>query len=154
MENSEEDECILLECNIDDMNPEIYNYVMDKLFEKKALDVYRTPVQMKKDRLGVILSVLCREENTEEIKEVIFTETTSLGIRESKVMRNKLKRDFLKVNTIYGKVTIKKAYYKGKIIKWKAEYDECRVLADKNNVPIRKIYEEISRRVISDNIRK
>lgn len=136
----------MLECNIDDMNPEIYSFIMYKLFENGALDVYKIPIQMKKDRLGTILSVLCMEKNKNSIKEIIFMETTSLGIRESKIKRSKLERDFVDVDTIYGEVRVKRAYYNGKIIKWKAEYEDCKELAQKNNVPIRYIYDEVMKR--------
>lgn len=129
------------------MNPEIYNYVMEKLFEKGALDVYRTPIQMKKDRLGIILSVLCTEENKEKLKEIIFKETTSLGIREYKVKRSKLKRNFEKINTSYGEVRIKNAYFKNKRIKWKAEYDDCKKIAKSNNIPINEIYLEVFKNI-------
>ena len=87
------------------MNPEIYSFIMYKLFENGALDVYKIPIQMKKDRLGTILSVLCMEKNKDSIKKIIFMETTSLGIRESKIKRSKLERDFVDVDTIYGEVT-------------------------------------------------
>ncbi|MFU0823455.1 hypothetical protein CPAL_25640 [Clostridium thermopalmarium DSM 5974] len=125
------------------MNPEIYEYIIERLFNKGALDVYRIPILMKKERLGVILSVLCRKENKEDIKEIIFKETTTLGIREYKISRTKLKREFQTVDTIYGKVSVKKAYYKGKLIKAKPEYEDCRKLAEDNSEPIKNIYDEV-----------
>ncbi|KYH30365.1 MULTISPECIES: nickel pincer cofactor biosynthesis protein LarC [Clostridium] len=139
----DKDEAYVLECNIDDMNPEIYEYIIERLFNKGALDVYRIPILMKKERLGVILSVLCRKENKEDIKEIIFKETTTLGIREYKISRTKLKREFQTVDTIYGKVSVKKAYYKGKLIKAKPEYEDCRKLAEDNSEPIKNIYDEV-----------
>lgn len=138
-----EDECYILECNIDDMNPEIYSYIMERLFSKGALDVYKTSIHMKKDRVGIILSVLCNHENKEALKEIIFVETTTLGIREYKVYRSKLKRDFSNINTAYGTVRVKNGYYNGKKIKWKAEYEDCKRLAEENTIPLKNIYDEV-----------
>lgn len=129
------------------MNPEIYGYIMGRLFSKGALDVYKTSIHMKKDRVGMLLSVLCKDENKEALKEIIFIETTTLGIREYKVHRSKLKRDFLNINTAYGTVRVKNAYYNGRKIKWKPEYDDCKRLAEINDVPIKDIYDEVLKNV-------
>jgi uncharacterized protein (TIGR00299 family) protein len=138
------DEVCLLECNIDDMNPELYEYVIERLFGNGALDAYRIPILMKKERLGVILSVICKEEDKENLKDIIFLETSTIGIREHKLPRTKLKRKFEVVDTAYGKAGIKKVYYKGKLLKIKPEYDDCRRLAEDNKIPIKDIYDEIS----------
>lgn len=136
-----------MECNIDDMNPELYEYIIERLLNKGALDVYRIPILMKKERLGVILSVLCKDEDKEILKETIFLETSTIGIREQKIRRSKLKRESEIVDTPYGKSRIKKAYYKGRLLKAKPEYDDCKRLAIENNVPIKKIYDEVSRNI-------
>lgn len=125
------------------MNPEIFEYIMERLFNKGALDVYRIPILMKKDRLGIMLSVLCKEEDKEILKEIIFTETTTIGIREYRVSRTKLKREFEVVSTVYGDASIKKVYYNGKLLKAKPEYEDCKRLAKDNNEPIKNIYNEI-----------
>lgn len=138
------DEVEVLECNIDDMNPEIYECVIELLFEKGALDVYITPIIMKKGRPAVKLNVLYSKEKEEELKEVIFTETTTLGLRKYKAHRDILKREFTKVRTKYGEITIKNAYYKGKKIKSKPEYEQCKRAAIENNVSINEIYKEVS----------
>jgi uncharacterized protein (DUF111 family) len=137
----------MAECNIDDMNPEIYNYVSEKLFNVGALDVFKIPIIMKKGRPAVLLSVLYKKENQEKIEEVIFTETTTLGIRKKIIDRVKLNRKIKIVATEYGDVNVKFAYYKGKEIKYKAEYEDCKALAIKHNIPIKEIYEEISRKI-------
>lgn len=129
------------------MNPEIYNYTMEVLFNEGALDVYRTPILMKKDRFGVILNIMCREEDREKLKEIVFKETTSIGIREYKVKRTKLNRKFQGVNTIYGEVKIKKSYYKGKLVNLKPEYDDCKKLAKENCVSINSVYNEVYRNI-------
>jgi len=136
----------ILETNIDDMNPEIYNYVEKKLFDKGALDVFKTPILMKKGRLAIKLSVLAREKDEKVIQEIIFKETTSIGIRKYKVEKIMLERDFIKVNTIYGEVTVKNSYYKGDLIKSKPEYEDCKRLAEENDVPIGDIYSEVYKR--------
>lgn len=129
------------------MNPELYNYVMEKLFKSGALDVYKVSILMKKDRLGVMLTVMCKNDTKEALKEIMFKETTTLGIREYKVERTKLIRDFKKVNTIYGDVMVKKAYFNGQLIKAKPEYEDCKRLAEKTGVPIIKIYDEVYKNI-------
>lgn len=129
------------------MNPEIYNYTMEVLFNEGALDVYRTPILMKKDRFGVILNIMCREEDREKLKEIVFEETTSIGIREYKVKRTKLNRKFQGVDTIYGEVKIKKSYYKGKLVNLKPEYDDCKKLAKENCISINSVYNEVYRNI-------
>jgi len=137
------EEQYILETNIDDMNPEFYGYVEEKLFEKGALDVFKTSIFMKKGRPGVKLSVLVNEQSEKNILEVIFEETTSIGIRKYKVEKIMLKRDFSKLQTQYGEVTLKKSYYQGKLIKYKPEYEECRMIAKENNIAMEKVYKEV-----------
>ena len=141
------EEQYILETNIDDMNPEFYGYVEEKLFDKGALDVFKTPIFMKKGRPGVKLSVLVNEQCEKSVLDVIFEETTSIGIRKYKVEKIMLNREFSKVKTKYGDVTIKKSYYKGKLIKYKPEYEDCRSLAKENNITMEKIYKEVYKEV-------
>ncbi|MBW9149669.1 nickel pincer cofactor biosynthesis protein LarC [Clostridium sp. CM028] len=133
----------IVECNIDDMNPEIYEYILDKLFTKGALDAYLTPIIMKKGRPGVKISVLCKEDKIEKMKEVLFRETTTFGVRSFKVHKTMLQRGFTKMNTSYGEVTVKEAYYKGEKIKNKLEYEECKKIARSVGLPISKVYETL-----------
>lgn len=137
------EEQYILETNIDDMNPEIYGYVEEKLFEAGALDVFKTPIFMKKGRPGIKLSVLMAEQNEKNILDIIFKETTSIGVRKYKVEKIMLNREFSKVKTEYGDITIKKSYYNGKLVKYKPEYEECRNIAKERNVPIDKIYKAV-----------
>jgi len=132
----------ILETNIDDMNPEIYGYVEDLLFEKGALDVYKTPIIMKKGRPAVMLSVLTDEYQEMVIKEILFKETSSFGLRKIEVEKIMLEREFEQIQTKYGALSIKKAYYQGKVIKYKPEFEECKVLAIENHVTINEIYKE------------
>jgi len=142
-ENIEEQ--YILETNIDDMNPEIYGYIEEKLFELGALDVYKTPIIMKKGRAAIKLSILVNSYIENDVLEVIFKETTSIGIRKYKVEKIMLKRDFLNVTTKYGDISVKVSYYQGKVIKYKPEYEDCKNAAIKNNIPILQVYNEVNK---------
>jgi len=137
------DTLTMLETNIDNMNPEIYSYLFPKLLDNKALDVFITPIIMKKNRPANILSVLCNEEAVEQMEEIIFTETSTLGIRKYKVEREILERKFDKVNTRFGPVTIKYAFRNGKLLKFSPEYEECRQIAEETNTPLIQILNEV-----------
>ncbi len=137
----------IIECNIDDMNPELYEYVIDKLFVKGALDVYLTPIIMKKGRPSVKISVLSKSDKLETMQDVLFSETTTFGVRSFKVDKAMLQRKFTKVNTSYGEVTVKEAYHKGEKIKSKLEYEECKKIADDMGIATRKVYEDLKNQI-------
>ena len=132
----------MLECNIDDMSPEVYSYLIPKALEKGANDIFLTNIVMKKNRPGIKINLLCDEDKSEIFEKLLFEETTTLGLRKTKVEKVKLKRKFQKVGTIYGDISIKLCYSNSEIIKYAPEYEECRILAEKNSVPIRKVFEE------------
>jgi pyridinium-3,5-bisthiocarboxylic acid mononucleotide nickel chelatase len=135
----------ILETNIDDMNPELYGYIEEKLFAQGAFDVYKTAISMKKGRTATKLSILVNEENEKSVLDIIFRETTSIGVRKYKVEKIMLPRDFEKICTQYGTVTIKNAYYQGEKVKYKPEYEDCRKIAIEKNIPIAKVYREVSK---------
>lgn len=137
------EDAYIVECNIDDMNPELYEYVQKGLFDLGAYDVYLCNVIMKNGRPGVKLNVLCSAEKCSEIEKYILFETTTLGVRKYKVQKTMLERKFQKTETKYGIVNVKNGIYNGKVIKSKPEYRECRELARKNNVSINEIYKEL-----------
>lgn len=137
------DEIEVMECNIDDMSSEVYEYVMNTLLENGALDVYLTPIIMKKGRPAVKLSILYREKDEDTMRDIVFINTTTLGIRKYSVKRDMLKRKTKKVTTPYGIVNIKEAYYKGRKVRNKPEYEDCKKLAIKNNVSIEEIKREV-----------
>lgn len=139
------EEQYIIETNIDDMNPELYEYIEEKLFAAGALDVFITPIIMKKGRPAVKLSALVESETEQMVREIIFSETTSLGLRKFSFEKIMLKREFIKVKTRYGDVTVKKAYYNGVMIKYKAEYEDCRRISSENNIPLPEIYREIDK---------
>lgn len=143
----EEDRQFILETNIDDMSPEFFTYVEECLLEKGALDVFRTPIVMKKGRLATKLSVLVDQQSEEAVTDILFKETTSLGLRKYAVEKVMLQRSFSQVSTPYGMVSVKQAFYKGEAIKYKPEYEDCRRLAKDNDLPLPDIYREITRSV-------
>lgn len=136
-EPSHAGDALLIECNIDDMNPEHYSHVMDHLFSEGAYDVFITPIIMKKSRPAAILSLLCDEKDQQKMSEIILKETTTLGVRLQTVKRMVLDRETEIVKTSLGSVTIKKASYRGNLLKWKPEYDDCKRVADTNQLSIR-----------------
>jgi len=136
---------LMFECNIDDSNPEILEYIMDKLFAAGADDVFITPIIMKKSRNASKLSVLCNESIRNIISEILIRETSTFGFRSYPVDKTELKRDFIELETKYGKVSIKRAYYEDRIIKHKAEFEDCARLARENDIPIRDVYREIEK---------
>ena len=144
-ESEKKEEQYIIETNIDDMNPEFYEYIEEKLFSNGALDVYKTAIIMKKGRPAIKLSVLVSADKEEEILKIIFKETTSIGVRKYKVEKIMLDRDFSKKKTVYGEVTLKNSYYKGELIKSKPEYEECKIIAKENSIPLKQVYEEIYR---------
>lgn len=141
----------ILETNIDDMNPEIYGYIEEKLFAQGALDVFKTAITMKKGRAATKLSVLVNEIQEKSILDVIFRETTSIGVRKYKVEKIMLSRDFVKVSTKYGDVTIKNTNYQGEKVKYKPEYEDCKRIAIERNIPINRVYQEVYKMLEADN---
>ena len=129
----------LLECNIDDMSPERYEFLLDLLFDAGASDAWLTPIIMKKSRPATKLSILCKSDLSASLKGIIFTNSTSLGIRESTVTKNILRRTEETVQTPFGTVGVKKSFYDGKQVNVKPEFDDCKALALKNNCPIDEI---------------
>jgi uncharacterized protein (DUF111 family) len=131
----------VLETNIDDLNPESYGYIMDKLFDIGALDVFFIPIQMKKNRPAILLRVLCRPDDVAAMTEILFRETSTLGIREQTVDRHALSRRVDPVPTPYGEVHVKVATLPDGSFKHAPEYEDCRHLAEQHAVPLREIYQ-------------
>jgi pyridinium-3,5-bisthiocarboxylic acid mononucleotide nickel chelatase len=129
-----------LETNIDDLNPEFYDYVLTRLFQAGALDVFLSPIQMKKNRPATLLSVLCKPEDIPHLTEIIFAETSTLGIRQQFVNRFALPRQIQQVETPYGPIRVKVARWGDDQVKIAPEFDDCRRLAEKHAIPIRELY--------------
>jgi uncharacterized protein (TIGR00299 family) protein len=135
----------VLEANLDDLNPQVFGYVMDRLFEEGALDAFGMPVQMKKNRPGTLLTVLCKPEDASKLTQLIFTETTTLGVRRRDEMRHTLARRWESVNTPWGEVRIKIASMNGTVTNYAPEYEDCRRIAAEHHVPLKTVMQEAAR---------
>lgn len=131
---------MVLEANIDDLNPEIYDYAMGRLFDAGALDVFLSPIQMKKNRPATLLRVLCRPDDADALMAIMFAETSTLGVRQQLVTRRCLARAIHVVETPYGLVRVKVAGWGQGQVKAAPEYDDCRQLAEASGVPLREVY--------------
>lgn len=147
------EEQYVIETNIDDMSPELYPYVEEKLLANGALDVNKTSIIMKKGRPATKLTVITKLKNEKNVLDVIFKETTSIGVRKYKVDMIKLKREIIEVETKYGTVRVKNSYYEGELVKFKAEYEDCKKLADQNKVSIQNVYKEVNSIIAQNEIR-
>jgi uncharacterized protein (TIGR00299 family) protein len=136
-------DALLLECNIDDMNPEFFEHISGKLFEAGASDVFISGIIMKKGRPANILSVICEKGLADIVREIIFMETTTVGIRTFTFRKDTLARKFDKLKTPYGNVTVKRSFYKGQEVSCKPEFEECRKIASEKKLPVREVYNEI-----------
>lgn len=133
----------LLECNIDDMNPEQFPYAISKLLAAGAKDAWITPAIMKHGRPANILHALCEESFVEKLMDIFFEETTTIGLRRQTVARYELLRETVEVNTKYGLIKVKLGKnLQGKLLNFAPEYKSCEELANKLNLPLKNIYQE------------
>ncbi len=137
----ETDTVTRLETNLDDCPPEILGAAMEKLLAAGALDVWFTPIQMKKHRPAVMLSVLCEEGTGDALADLIFRETTAFGLRRDTVTRLKLQRRFETVATEFGEVTVKVGLKSDAVVQVAPEFESCRTVAERSGQPLRAIYE-------------
>ena len=140
----------MLETNLDDASPQIIGHVMDRVLELGALDCFFTPVQMKKNRPGVLLSVLCGQQDKEAVMKLLFMETTTLGVRSYEVLRRALQRSVVQVETQYGQIDVKVAHLDGRIVNEMPEFEQCREAALKAGVPL-KVVEDAARVAFFNN---
>jgi uncharacterized protein (TIGR00299 family) protein len=140
-----DEEISVIEANLDDMNPQIYGYFLEKALGAGALDVYTTPVQMKKNRPGTLLTVLCRPQDTNTLMTLIFAETTTFGVRSYRAQRRVLPREWVNVGTEFGDVRIKVSRVNGRILHVAPEFEDCRKLAVEKNVPLQRVIAEALR---------
>lgn len=140
IENKSEDTISVIETNIDDMNPEVYSYLIPRFLEKGALDVFLTPIVMKKGRPGTKITVLCQTNQEATFEEALLMETTTLGTRKYQVQRSCLDRKVITIETPYGPVEVKQAFRNGQLIKSAPEYESCKTIAERENMPINEIY--------------
>ncbi len=136
-------EALILESNIDDMNPEFFEFISERLFNAGAADVFLTNIIMKKGRPGTVINVICESEKADIMKNIIFTESTSLGIRTFPFQKDTLARKFEKISSKYGEVTIKRSFYNEKEVSCKPEYDDCKRIASEYGIPLKEVYNTI-----------
>jgi pyridinium-3,5-bisthiocarboxylic acid mononucleotide nickel chelatase len=134
-----EEQVAVLDATIDDMSPQIYGYFQEKALEAGALDVYATPIQMKKNRPAQKMTCVCAVSDVDRLAELIFRETTTIGIRYTIARRKTLNREFLKVQTPYGEVSMKISLLNGRRVNFIPEYEDCRRLAETNRVALKEI---------------
>jgi hypothetical protein len=130
----------LLQCNIDDMTGEMLGHAMDLLMDQGAMDVHFTPIFMKKSRPATMLSLLCAEEDEARFKDLLFRNTTTLGVKSLALEKTELERRFDTLETPLGPVTMKRALLDGEVLRFKPEYEECREMARRNGIPLAEVY--------------
>jgi uncharacterized protein (TIGR00299 family) protein len=140
------DTITVLEANLDDLSPQILAYAMDRLLAEGALDVFSTPVQMKKNRAGALLTVLAKPEDADRLTKIMFAETTTLGVRRRDEQRRILARRWETVETEWGPVRIKVANMNGTVSNYAPEFEDCRQIATAHNVPLKKVMKEALRK--------
>ena len=144
---SPDETAVMIETCIDDMNPEVFGFLMERLFEDGALDVWLVPVYMKKNRPGTLLQVLCHQHVKEQMIRRILTETTTIGVRYYDIERRLLERKIVKLKTDYGSVAAKAVVTPDGKKRIVPEYEACRKIALKENIPIWKVYERIAQHI-------
>jgi hypothetical protein len=130
----------VIEASIDDLNAQVFGHLMERVLEAGALDIFYTPVQMKKNRPGVLLTLLCKPEDRQRMCDIVFRETTTLGVRHRTEQREILKREFVEVETEYGRIRIKVSRAKdGRVMNSSPEFEDCRSAAEKHQVSLRDV---------------
>ncbi len=133
------DEVLRIETNLDDVSSEVIGYVSERLFNAGALDVWHTPIQMKKHRPGTLLSVLCTPSAEEMMSTILLTETTAFGLRIETVRRKILHRKIIEVSTPYGPISVKLGFLNARLVQTSPEYESCRSAAQLHQVPLRDV---------------
>lgn len=144
-----EEDIAILEANLDDLNPQVFGYVMDRALEEGALDAFGIPVQMKKNRPGMLLTILARPQDADRLTKLLFTETTTLGVRTRRERRQALRRRSVTVNTRWGDVRMKVANLNGSVSNYAPEYEDCRRIAVEHHVPLKTVMQEAIRQYLS-----
>ncbi len=145
------DQIVIAETSIDNMNPEFFGFVMDRLFEAGALDVVWIPVQMKKNRPGTLLQALCTRERLGAITRCLLTETTSLGVRYHVANRYLLERDQVTIESSFGRIPVKRVRYPRGEVRCVPEYEVCRRIALEKGLPLRIVYDVVAREAAAQN---
>jgi uncharacterized protein (TIGR00299 family) protein len=145
LKQSGKERVTVIETNIDDMNPQLFDYIMERLFKMGAFDVFLIPVMMKKNRPGLLLTVISPMDKRQILTEFLLRETTTLGMRWREEERVRAEREILILNTPYGKVRFKIAYWEGERVNLSPEYEDCKRIAIKQGIPLKDIFDEAKR---------
>ena len=145
----ETDRVAVLETNLDDVSGEILGHFVEAALAAGALDVFHTPIQMKKNRPGVLLTVLCAETDADRFSEMILRETSAFGVRRTMAERRKLRREFTKIKTPFGEVILKIGRLNGKAVQAAPEFKSCKKLAVRAKVPLKRVYEAVAKAIKS-----
>jgi hypothetical protein len=145
----ETDRVVVLETNLDDLNPEILGHFVEMALAAGALDVFHTPIQMKKNRPGVLLAVLCAEADADKFSEMILRETSAFGVRRTLAERRKLRREFTRVKTPWGEAVVKIGRLNGKVVQAAPEFESCKKLAVQARIPLKQVYTAVRKAVKS-----
>jgi pyridinium-3,5-bisthiocarboxylic acid mononucleotide nickel chelatase len=146
----ESDTITLIETNLDDCTPEVLGHVFEKALSMGALDIWHTPVQMKKNRPGVLLTVLCALADVDRMTELLLRETSAFGVRRYQAERRKLKREQTTVRTPYGLAVVKLGHLDGRVIRVSPEFESCRKLATEANVPLEQVYASVRAQALKE----
>jgi len=139
---SGQEKVAVVETNIDDMNPQIYEYVMERLLEMEVQEVYLTPILMKKNRPATLLTIICPSEKLPSVTEFLLRETTTLGLRWHEEERSRADREIIALQTKYGRIRFKLARWEGRMVNLSPEYEDCKRLALKKRVSLKEVFEE------------
>lgn len=134
---------VKMEVNLDDISGEWLGFVMDVLLDAGANDVYYTSIYMKKNRPGILLQLLCTQQEVKRMKEIILRETTTLGIRYYPLTVHRMERHFLKVDTKWGSVRIKQGINDGYVFQSSPEFEDCKAIAEQQHIPLKSVYKEV-----------
>ena len=143
--NFMQDQIVVVESSIDNMNPELFGFLMDRLFDEGALDVAWIPVQMKKNRPGTLLQVLCRRDELNAVASCILSETTSLGVRYHEAGRFILERDQALLESSFGPILVKRIRYPQGEVRLAPEFEVCKRIALEKGLPLRSVYDTVAR---------
>jgi uncharacterized protein (TIGR00299 family) protein len=141
-QNTSQETIAVLEANLDDLNPQVFGYVVERLLEAGALDTFALPVQMKKNRPGMLLTVLAKPEDAARLTQIIFMETSTLGVRRREEQRQTLARKWITVGTRWGDVRLKIGSLNGTVTNYAPEYEDCKKIAAEHHVPLKSVMNE------------
>ncbi len=144
-----DDQMVKMEVNLDDVSGEWLGYVMDLLFDHGANDVFYTPIYMKKNRPAILLQLLCSQTAIPKMEEILFRETTTLGVRYYPLTVHRLERQYKKVITEWGPVSVKEGIYGGQVVQRSPEFEECKEIAKLQQIPLKKVYEQVWKEIDS-----